>query len=256
MTSTDVETLQTLAYASQELAYSAILLHLQHLRPKCFSSLYIFCTLLLTLAICCCALLLMLLQVLQCIQSYSPCDNVRPQRYPAMLVTSAVNDARVGYWEAVKWTLLVRAAQTAYNKQRQQQQQQQQQQQAPMTACNSTSSTETVSNRSSSSTGAVVTKAAHEQNVLLRVSYDGGHQGAASSEEHFEQLAQELAFLIDAVGYDVGSQFWQHNSTTSDSSRSSDSASSRKSSTSESGSSSSKQTCSQHDSVRNRPLPQ
>jgi hypothetical protein len=199
------------------------------------------CSVYLFLSLMFCTLLLLLLQVLQCIQSYSPCDNVRPQRYPAMLVTSAVNDARVGYWEAVKWTLLVRAAQTSYNKQ-------QQQQQPPVTACTSTSSTETVSNGSSSSTSAGA--AVHEQSVLLRVSYDGGHQGAASSEEHFDQLAQELAFLIDAVGCDIGGQFWQHSC--------SDSNSSSGAGNSSSSNSGSKQACCQHDidSVRNRVLPQ
>jgi protease II len=169
-----------------------------------------------------------------------------------MLVTSAVNDARVGYWEAVKWTLLVRAAQTAYSKQQQQQTQQQPQHVAANTINNNTSSTEY---SSSDRTKAVA--AAHEPNVLLRVSYDGGHQGAASSEEHFEQLAQELVFMIDTVGCDVGGQLWQHSSSSNTGSSDSTGTGTGTGSISSSSSDcSSKQVCSQQDSDRNRALPQ
>lgn len=43
-------------------------------------------------------------------RSYSPYDNVRSQRYPALLVTTSLNDTRVYVTEPAKWVAAIRAA--------------------------------------------------------------------------------------------------------------------------------------------------
>jgi oligopeptidase B len=46
------------------------------------------------------------------IRAYSPYENVRAQRYPAILATSGLTDPRVTYWEPTKWVARLRATMT------------------------------------------------------------------------------------------------------------------------------------------------
>ncbi len=46
------------------------------------------------------------------IRAYSPIDNVRPQRYPAILALAGLTDPRVTYWEPAKWVARLRAVMT------------------------------------------------------------------------------------------------------------------------------------------------
>ena len=51
----------------------------------------------------------------QYMKAYSPYDNVTAKAYPRMLVTSGLNDSRVGYFEPTKWVARLRATKTDAN---------------------------------------------------------------------------------------------------------------------------------------------
>jgi len=47
--------------------------------------------------------------------SYSPYDNVKPQAYPNMYVSTGLHDSQVQYWEPAKWVAKLRAVKTDNN---------------------------------------------------------------------------------------------------------------------------------------------
>jgi oligopeptidase B len=48
-------------------------------------------------------------------RSYSPYDNIERKQYPAMLVTTGLNDSQVMYWEPAKYVAKLRAYKTDHN---------------------------------------------------------------------------------------------------------------------------------------------
>lgn len=49
------------------------------------------------------------------IKSYSPYDNVDAKNYPALLITTGINDSQVQYWEPAKWVAKLRTRKTDKN---------------------------------------------------------------------------------------------------------------------------------------------
>jgi len=47
--------------------------------------------------------------------TYSPYDNIKPQAYPNMLVTTGLHDSQVQYWEPAKWVAKIRELKTDDN---------------------------------------------------------------------------------------------------------------------------------------------
>jgi oligopeptidase B len=48
-------------------------------------------------------------------KSYSPYDNVKPQAYPNMYISTGLHDSQVQYWEPAKWIAKLRAVKTNNN---------------------------------------------------------------------------------------------------------------------------------------------
>jgi oligopeptidase B len=114
-------------------------------------------------------------QIHEYIQSYSPCENIRPfntkapQQYPAMWITASMNDYRVPYWEPVKWVYQIRHR-------------------------------------------PIITAAIDEKNqkkkptnnlLVLKMSETDGHFGSGGKLEQLQESAMEIAFLYQALGLKI-----------------------------------------------------
>ena len=47
--------------------------------------------------------------------SYSPYDNIKPQKYPNMYISTGLHDSQVQYWEPAKWVAKLREFKTDDN---------------------------------------------------------------------------------------------------------------------------------------------
>jgi len=52
------------------------------------------------------------------ILSYSPIDNIKNKKYPNILITTGINDTRVGFWEPVKYCAKMRKIVSSFKKER------------------------------------------------------------------------------------------------------------------------------------------
>jgi oligopeptidase B len=106
---------------------------------------------------------------------FSPVHNVRPRAaYPPMLLLPALNDARTGFWEALKYAHAVRT--------------------------NGRGDSEEEAGEPAPHPGGLATAATGAVNTaLVRMDMEGGHFRSADPAERARQRAKELGFLVAAA---------------------------------------------------------
>ena len=92
--------------------------------------------------------------------SYSPYENIAPQKYPNILALTSLNDTRVLYVEPAKWVAQLRRTVTS-------------DQATPLAEGGSP--------------------------ILLRTEMDGGHGGASGRYQGWKDTAWEYAFVLTAL---------------------------------------------------------
>ncbi|KAF9196706.1 hypothetical protein BGZ50_007870 [Haplosporangium sp. Z 11] len=128
-------------------------------------------------------------EIYKVMKHYCPYSNVRPQRYPNMLVLGGMNDPRVAYFEPLKWVAKLRSCWP------------------PKTAADAHSSND-------DGTGSQNDNKNGDRMLLLRIE-EVGHGGSSGQYAYLEDLAYEYAFLISTLQApvfridqeDEGSQF-------------------------------------------------
>ncbi|MGH9473347.1 MAG: S9 family peptidase, partial [Terriglobales bacterium] len=100
-------------------------------------------------------------------RSYSPYDNLHPAPYPAMLVTTSLNDSQVMYWEPAKYVAKLRTATTRAR------------------------SAQGASKLPRSEPGAT--------QLLLKTNLGAGHGGASGRYDRLREIAFEYAWLLGVL---------------------------------------------------------
>ncbi|GFR48589.1 hypothetical protein Agub_g10492, partial [Astrephomene gubernaculifera] len=110
-------------------------------------------------------------------KSYSPVDNVRPQKYPHVLATAGLHDPRVGYWEAAK--LIARLREAATNNKE-----------------DKTGGSSSSKDNSSKDNSSPVCP----HLLLLKTDMGAGHFSVTGRFERLKEVSLEYAFLLKALG--------------------------------------------------------
>jgi len=132
-------------------------------------------------------------------RSYSPMDNVIPQRYPSILALSGLHDPRVAFWEPAKWVQLLRSAERDARKMEQEHENE------PVTAG------ETSEGEGGNFTTVVERveempktfdddKNNPEGDIILKTDLDVGHFSASDRYKYLKETAFANAFLLDRLG--------------------------------------------------------
>ncbi|KAG0054910.1 hypothetical protein BGZ83_010135 [Gryganskiella cystojenkinii] len=115
--------------------------------------------------------------IYQIMKQYCPYSNVRPQRYPNMLVLGGMNDPRVAFFEPLKWVAKLRSC-------------------WPKPSISLNNSSASSPETSSSAEGGPGT--GEDRMLLLRIE-EVGHGGNSGQYAYLEDLAFEYAFLISTL---------------------------------------------------------
>ncbi|WP_166987439.1 S9 family peptidase [Canibacter zhoujuaniae] len=99
-------------------------------------------------------------EIYQYMKEYSPYENIKHEKYPAILATTSLNDIRVFYVEPAKWVARLREETTNYE------------------------------------SGAALP----ERPIAFKCEMVAGHGGRSGRYARWEQRAEEYAFLLDQIG--------------------------------------------------------
>ncbi|KAG0250658.1 hypothetical protein BG011_008189 [Mortierella polycephala] len=112
-------------------------------------------------------------EIYKVMKHYCPYSNIRPQRYPNMLVLGGMNDPRVAYFEPLKWV-------------------------AKLRSCWPPKSTANAHSSNGNGTGSQEGGENGDRMLLLRIE-EVGHGGSSGQYAYLEDLAFEYAFLISTL---------------------------------------------------------
>ncbi|KAF8927225.1 hypothetical protein BGZ58_010550 [Dissophora ornata] len=118
-------------------------------------------------------------EIYRIMKQYCPYTNVRPQKYPNMLVLGGMNDPRVAFFEPLKWVAKLRSC-------------------WPPKSSTLARSNEENDSSSCSSNNSNSNRDNDDRMLLLRIE-EVGHGGSSGQYAYLEDLAFEYAFLISTL---------------------------------------------------------